>query len=54
MKSRKIGRLAVALAAGLVLGLAAPVTAEEGSGIDYAPSSSGTRLLEKGDIDIDL
>ena len=52
MKSRIFCRLVVALAVGVVLGLSAPVTAEEGSGIDYAPSSSGTRLLEKGDIDI--
>ena len=32
--------------------LAAPARADEGSGVDYARASAGTRLLEKGDIDI--
>ena len=45
-------RFGLALAAALSALLAAPAPAEEGSGIDYARASTGTRLLEKGDIDI--
>ena len=52
MRNRRFNWLGVALAMGVALGLAAPAAAEEGSGIDYAPVSRGTRLLEKGDIDI--
>lgn len=44
-------RLMFALAA-LSAIVVAPALADEGSGVDYARASSGTRLLEKGDIDI--
>ena len=52
MRNRQFNWLGVALVTGVTLGLATPVTAGDGSGIDYAVASSGTRLLEKGDIDI--
>ena len=52
IRNRQFNWLGVALVTGVALGLATPATADEGSGIDYAPASSGTRLLEKGDIDI--
>ena len=52
IRNRQFNWLGVALATGVALGLATSVTADEGSRIDYAPASSGTRLLKKGDIDI--
>ncbi|HEX9648287.1 MAG TPA: cupin domain-containing protein [Alphaproteobacteria bacterium] len=46
-----MARLTFAFAALLAI-LAAPALGDEGSGVDYARASTGTRLLEKGDIDI--
>lgn len=47
-----ISRVMKCLAVGLVMTLTTSALADKGSGIDYAPVSNGTRLLEKGDIDI--
>jgi hypothetical protein len=52
MTEPRIMRFRLALAAALSAILAAPALADEGSGLDYARASTGTRLLEKGDIDI--
>ena len=52
MRTRQFNWLGLALATGVAVCLAYPAVAQEGSGIDYAPSSSGTRLLEKGETDI--
>ena len=52
MTESKMTRFRLALAAALSAILAAPALADEGSGVDYARASTGTRLLEKGDIDI--
>ena len=50
---RSIGRrIAFGCSLLVTIGFAATLSAENGSGIDYEPASNGTRLLEKGDIDI--